>query len=118
MQFSPVYRIKLYCPPECAEPIIAAVLKVVSLRYGNYDCVAWTSSAGVEQFRPLSGAKPAVGDIHQVTRGDSVKIEFSVPRDEQTLQQVVVQGIFPVHPWDEPVILISEELETRRNDPA
>lgn len=114
MDLESVYRIKLFCPPESAEQIIASVLNIVHLTYGNYDCVAWTSSKGIEQFRPLMGAQPTRGNLHQITKGDSVKVEFSVPRDKHTLRQVIEDGIFPVHPWEEPVILVSEEWETRR----
>ncbi|MEM9976076.1 MAG: hypothetical protein AAF808_00445 [Cyanobacteria bacterium P01_D01_bin.2] len=108
-----VYRIKVFCPPEYAKSIIDSVLKITHLTYGNYDCVAWTSAKGIEQFRPLPGSQPTEGSINEIINDNSVKVEFSIPRDKNTLKQVIEDGIFPVHPWEEPVVLVCEEWEVR-----
>jgi hypothetical protein len=89
--------------------IVAVVLPLV-----RGCALVWISSTGTERFRPLAGSQLARGTLNEVTKGDSVKVQFSVPRDKNTLHQVIEEGIFPVHPWEEPVVLVSEEWETRR----
>jgi len=40
---------------------------------------------------------------------------YRVKIDEKLLYRVVQEGITPAHPWEEPVILIGEEMETRQS---
>ncbi len=116
MRLEPVYRINVFVSPNHVEAIIQGVTEIVPLRYGNYDNVAWYSSEGIEQFRSLEGSNPTLGSENQITKKQSVKIEFSIPRDRNLLERVIKSGIFPFHPWEEPVILLSEELETRKSN--
>lgn len=109
----PVYRIVTFIPPERVEKVIRGVVKVTSLRYGNYDQVTWQSAEGIERFRPLNGSQPTAGKEGIVSLEKSIKLEFSVPRDNELLEKVIQEGIIPTHPWEEPVILIYEVRETR-----
>lgn len=109
-----VYRLKVFVPSESEKSVIDNILKVVSLQYGNYDSVLWRSSEGIEQFRPLTTANPTTGKHNLLEEKPSIKIEFSIPRDEKLLYQLIEEGITPAHPWEEPVILVSEEMETRQ----
>ncbi len=115
-----VYRVVTFVPTKHGdEPenniakIIAAVNKVTPLRYGRYDCVCWSSSPGEEQSRPLSGSNSTSGNEGEMTFEPSIKLEFSVPRDEKLLQRVIDEAIVPNHPWEEPVILFFQATETR-----
>jgi len=101
----------VYSPPKNARQIIEAVSAVCELRYGDYDHVAWTSSPGTEQFRPLPGSNPTVGEQGELTALPSVRIEFSVPDDDEILKQVVTEAIVPNHPWESPVIVVARESE-------
>jgi hypothetical protein len=109
-----VYRIKVFVPSDFVDRVIESILNIVSLQYGNYDSVLWRSAEGIEQFRPLSGANPTSGKSNCLEENPSIKIEFSIPLDERLLYRLIEDGISPVHPWEEPVILISEEMETRQ----
>ena len=102
-------------PPERAEKVLAGVTDITPLSYGRYDRVAWYSSSveGTEQYRPLSGSGPTVGKENVFEQGASMRLEFSIPRDEKLLDQVLQEGIIPAHPWEEPVIVITEARETR-----
>jgi len=110
-----IYRLKVFVPVHFVDKVISNILNVVSLQYGNYDSVLWRSSEGIEQFRPLATAKPTTGRYNHLEENPSIKIEFSIPRDKKLLYQLIEEGIIPVHPWEEPVILVSEEMETRQN---
>lgn len=113
MNLRAVYKITTYVPPHFIESVIAGITGVVPLTYCAYDSVVWYSSPGVEQFRPLSGSNPTQGDIGEVEKGDSIRLEFSIPRDRDLLQDVLTKGILKSHPWEEPVIYVHECLSTR-----
>lgn len=115
-----VYRVVTFVPTKHGERaeknisrIISAVNKVTPLQYGKYDCVCWSSSPGVEQSRPLAGSNPTAGKEGELTSEPSVRLEFSVPKDEKLLQRVIDEAIVPNHPREEPVIFYYQAIETR-----
>ena len=113
MKFKTVYKINTFVPPEHADALFKGILKLAPLAYGNYDQVAWFSSAGVEQYRPGTGSRPTLGREHVVERTSSVNLEFTILCEEELLQRVLVEGIAAHHPWEEPVIYVSRSLSTR-----
>jgi hypothetical protein len=110
MSVLPVYRISVWVPPTHVQRVLDGICAVDDLRIGDYDRVAWISAAGIEQFRPLAGASPVSGDIGELERGESVRIEFCIPRDAARLQRVIDAGIRPHHPWEIPAIFVDESL--------
>ncbi|MCA1012657.1 hypothetical protein [Halobacillus halophilus] len=116
MQLKPIYRIKTYVVPEYLEKVITGVLQIDELGYGHYKNVVWLSNDGVEQFVPSETSVPTEGNIGETTKVTSVRLEFSIPRDEKLLRDIIENGIYPNHPWDEPVVQVTEELEARKHD--
>ncbi len=113
-RYSLMYRVITFTPLNGLRKILRGVMRVVPLQYGGeYDSVAWWSAPGIEQFRPLDGAKPTLGRVGKLTKGKSVRLEFSIPRDKVLLKKVIEEGIFPYHPWKEPVVIICAVRETR-----
>jgi hypothetical protein len=113
LKLKPEYRITVFVPPTDLERLLEHIVMITPLAYGLYDNVAWWSHPGTEQFRPLPGSHPARGFHHSIERGSAVKLEFSIPRDEELLDRVINEGIVPAHPWEEPVICVAETLSTR-----
>jgi hypothetical protein len=113
LKIKTVYRISTFVPPEHVDALLEGILKVAPLTYGNYDHVAWCSAPGVEQFNPLPGSRLSFGQQKVIEKNRSIKLEFSIPRDEELLHRVLVDGIAAHHPWEEPVIYVSESLSTR-----
>lgn len=103
-----VYRVTTFVPPDRVDALLEGVEREVPLKYGLYDRAAWWSAIGVEQFRPLPGAKPTHGDIGRTERVPTVRIEFAIPRDPELLARVLTRGLIPNHPWQEPAIFIDE----------
>jgi len=114
MKLKQSYRITTFVPPDSLQAVIDSINNAVVLSYGKYDHVLWHSSPGIEQYRPLKGANPTEGKVGVVTSVDSIKLEFSIPHDEKILERAINEGIKPRHPWEEPVILVSEIFETRK----
>jgi len=108
MALEHVYRVMTLVPPDGMEGVIEGVISVANLAVGHYDRVLWWSSPGTEQYLPLSGANPRTADIGELRRDPTVRLEFSIPRDEAMLNLVVDEGIRPAHPYEEPVIVVTE----------
>jgi len=121
MKVVEVYHFRVLVSGGYEAELLHSIEKVVPLTYGNYDRVAWVSSPGMEQYRVLSGADPISPDDKIVIAAEDdlskikcVAIEFSIPRDDALMQSVIEDGIYPVHPWDEPVVSVYPGHETRR----
>jgi hypothetical protein len=87
------------------------VTEVAALEIGNYDRNAFETHVGTEHYRPLTGA--AAGAEDETRRRPGVaEVKFQLPRDQALLEQVV-EAIFAVHSYEEPVILVQEVLASR-----
>ncbi|UOQ49684.1 hypothetical protein MUN88_06275 [Gracilibacillus caseinilyticus] len=115
MKLVEVYRVKTYVVPAYVDRVVEGILSVNELTVGNYRNVMWQSRDGMEQFVPSEGSVPAKGAAGEKTTLTSIRIEFSIPRDEALLRKVIEEGIYPNHPWDEPVVQASEEKEARKH---
>lgn len=116
MRLIPVYRITTFVPPEHLERLIEGIGRAVPVRHGCYDSIAWWSAPGTEQFRPLEGANPTLGEIGQVERAPSIRVEFMIPRDEILLNRFLSEGLIPNHPWEEPAVFVDESKTTQAQE--
>ena len=107
-----VYRVTTFVPPDHLNGLLEGVLRVVPLEHGRYDRIAWWSTPGTEQFRPLPGANPTTGSEGQVERVASVRVEFAIPRDPAVLERFLTLGLIPNHPWEEPAVFVDESIVT------
>jgi len=107
LKLKSVYRITTFVPPEMLERLITGILKVLPLKYARYDQALWWSAPGFEHTR----VKEAGQDVAE--RSPSIKLEFSIPKDDNLLQKAISEGIIPNHPWGEPIIYIAESVSTR-----
>jgi len=112
MVLKPVYRVTTFVPPDHVEALLEGVVRVVPLEHGRYDRIAWWSTPGTEQFRPLRGANPTTGSEGQVKRVASVRVEFAIPRDSAVLERFLTHGVIPNHPWEEPAVFVDESMVT------
>lgn len=99
-------------PAEDVERIMAEVTRITPLPMGkNYDSNAFEAAAGVERYRPLQGA--AAGPESETRRRPGVvDVSFEIPED-QSLLEALVEAIFLVHSYQEPVILVQPVLSAR-----
>ena len=87
-------------PSAQADILREAMGKAGAGKVGNYDFCSF-SSKGVGRFRPLAGAKPAVGEINQLELVEEEHIEVTCTPE---LLATVVAAIREVHPYEEPAI--------------
>ena len=112
VDFIAVYRVVTFVPVEHLEAVKQAVLGADPLEYGNYQAVCWTSVPGIEQFVPNEKACPSSGKTDEFSHVRSVRFEFSIPLRHESLRDVLA-AIQKAHPWEEPVIYVTEVMETR-----
>jgi hypothetical protein len=76
---------------------------------GNYSHCTF-SSVGTGRYKPLEGAKPAIGEVGKYEEVEEERVEFVCPKDKA---HQVIEAIKKVHPYEEVAFdiypLISEE---------
>ncbi|MER8387354.1 hypothetical protein NKJ46_23045 [Mesorhizobium sp. M0166] len=98
-------------PAADVDRIMAAVVAIAPLRMGKYDSNAFQSADGIERYRPLEGAA-AGAETELRRRPGTVEVSFELP-DDQKLAARVVEAIYQVHSYQEPVIRIQPLLASR-----
>lgn len=111
MTFEALWLVTFQAPREDVARIMAAVTEVTPLRLGKYDRNAFETATGIEHYRPLQGA--AAGAESEVrARPGVTEVSFQLPRNQALLERVV-EAIFAVHSYEEPLILVRETLASR-----
>ncbi len=105
-------QVQVFAPEEDADRIMSHVCGIVPLAQGEkYDSNAFQSAPGIERYRPLAGA--AAGPETDVRKRPGVVVlNFEVP-DDQALIERIVETVFQVHSYQEPVIKLYPVLVSR-----
>ena len=104
-------QVSVQAPPEDVERIMAAVAALAPLVLGKYDSNAFQSAGGIERYRPLEGAAAgAESAVRQ--RPGVVQVGFHLPKDPDLLPRVI-EAIFQVHSYQEPLITVTEVLASQ-----
>jgi len=98
------YKLVVFVPTQEADKIRSLLGELGAGHIGNYDYTSF-SVKGVGRFRPLQGAKPAIGKVGNLEEVDEERIETVV--DEDALEYVM-KSLEDAHPYEEPVIDIIE----------
>lgn len=98
-------------PQEDVDRIMAAVVRIAPLVMGAYDSNAWVSGPGTERYRPRAGAV-AGAETELRRRPGVVEVGFDLP-DDPALVAEVVEAIFRLHSYQEPVIRLTPILGSR-----
>ena len=102
-------RIIVQVPDTHAQKIIDAVLVDDALKYGDYDCVAFQTAPGTQQFRSLGSGRNVATE--SVVRVPCIALSFFLGGDEARAVQVL-KNIYSSHPYEEPVIFVKSCLRT------
>lgn len=99
-----------YSPVEATEDVLAAVFAAGAGAIGDYTECAWFT-LGTGQFRPGSGADPAIGTVGDLERLPEHRVEVTFP---SLLRREVVAALRAAHPYEEPAFHV---IETAPTDP-
>ena len=111
VRMAPMFLLTLQAPIDDVDRIMEAVVEIAPLAMGRYDCNAYQSGAGVERYRPLEGAV-AGPEVEVRKRPGVIELSFELPDDRSVVERVV-EAIFQVHSYQEPVIRIQAILSSR-----
>jgi hypothetical protein len=112
VRMEPLWAVSFGSPEEDAERLLVEVASLDPLQVGaSYDSDAFQSAAGVERHRPLVGAA-AGAESKARARPGVVEVAFHIRRDP-TLLEHLVDRLFSVHPYQEPIIEVKEVLVSR-----
>ncbi|MDA8793302.1 NGG1p interacting factor NIF3 [Bacteriovoracaceae bacterium] len=90
-------KLVFFVPIDSAEKVKEAVFSVGAGRLGNYSQCSFEVK-GVGQFKPISGAKPAIGTLNQIERVDELRVEI-LCSSENILKSIEKLKIS--HPYEE-----------------
>jgi len=110
MQKTKIYHVAVYIHVDYADEFIKTVTAELPQLFGPYDQCAWWSAPGTGHFRPLEGANPTQGQIGTPETCAEIRLEFNLPHDEAVLERLINEVVRPAHPWEEPVIMVSQQI--------
>ena len=100
-------KIKITVPVKAAAKIRRALGQAGAGIQGNYQFTSFSTS-GVGRFKPMSGAKPAIGKIGKL---EHVKEEMIETICHKKLIKKVIAAVKKSHPYEEPAIDIMLRYE-------
>ena len=103
-------KVTTYVPHDHAEVVRAALAEAGAGRIGEYDAASF-STVGEGRFRPLEGARPAIGEVGVPEVVPETRIEAVLARH---LRDAVVDALLAAHPYEEPAYDVVELAETGR----
>jgi hypothetical protein len=121
VHMEPMLIVSFQAPTEDIDRIMDRVVEILPLVMGTYDSNAFQSAPGVERYRPRAGA--AAGAESELRRRPGIaEVSFQMADDHALLAQVI-EAIFQIHSYQEPVITVRDALVSRskglddRNNP-
>ncbi len=114
--FFSVWTLEIQTPLEYVDKILDAIMEVHSLKYGRYQRNASISATAMETSQPEVGSTTTTHAKDYVA-GDTetypmVELKVSIERDATVLEKVM-DKIYYVHHYEEPVIFLREDWVSR-----
>ena len=103
----PLDVLVFYSPVESTEDVLAAVHAAGAGALGDYrECAFVTRGTG--RFRPVAGARPAIGTVGDLERLPEDRVEVVL---ERPLRGAVVAALRAAHPYEEPAFHVVETAD-------
>ena len=111
MDMQPMWLVTFQAPEEDVDRIFDAVVAIVPLQHGKTDRNGYRAPAGIEYYRPREGT-PTGAEEDTRHRPGVDEMRFFLPRDRDLLTKVI-EAIYEVHSYYEPVITVAEVLRSQ-----
>lgn len=92
------YKLSFYVPESHLERVKQALFLAGAGKQGAYDKACW-QCLGQGQFRPLEGANPTIGNIHELHFVSEYKVEMLCSADYIS---AAIAALRASHPYEEP----------------
>ncbi len=93
-----MFKLAFFVPHADKEKVKQAVFAAGGGRIGNYDSCCFETQ-GTGQFRPLTGAQPALGEVGALEQVGETKVELVC---EAARIDAVIRALKAAHPYEEP----------------
>jgi len=97
-------KLTTYVPVAAADAVRAVLASAGAGRVGDYEAASF-SAPGQGRFRPLEGARPAIGAVGEPEVVAEERVEVVLPRSRRT---AVVRALLAAHPYEEPAWDVTE----------
>lgn len=111
IEMQPLWLVMFQAPGEDLDRIFEAVTAVAPLVQGKTDRNGYRAPGGLEYYRSREGT-PTGAEEGTRKRPGVDEMRFFVPRDEALLK-AVIEAIYEVHSYYEPVITVTEVLRSQ-----
>lgn len=111
MHMEPHWLVTFQAPDEDVNRIFESIINVVPLQHGKTDHNAYRATAGQEYYRPGEGT-PTGAEEDTRKRPGVAEVSFFLPRFHEQIEKVI-EAIYDVHSYYEPVIYVREVLRSR-----
>ena len=110
LKLVPHWKVTFIAPTEDVDRIFEQIIKVTPLIHGKTDQNAYLLSPGHEYYRPLEGT-PTGAEEETRKRPGVNQMVVVIPQDRTTLEKVI-ESIYAVHSYYEPVIHVEQLLRS------
>ncbi|MCR9178079.1 MAG: hypothetical protein NXI19_19020 [Alphaproteobacteria bacterium] len=111
VEMVPMWLLMFQAPEEDVDRVFEAVSAIAPLRQGNTDRNGYRAPGGIEYYRPREGTP--TGPEDEVRKRPGVdEMRVFIPREADMLK-AVIEAIYEVHSYYEPVITVSEVLRSQ-----
>ncbi|WP_116474452.1 Nif3-like dinuclear metal center hexameric protein [Zobellella maritima] len=93
-----MYKLVFFVPESHLEPVKTAVFATGAGKIGDYEQCCF-ETRGMGQFRPLTGARPFIGESEKLEQVEEVRVELVC---EDALIREAVAALREAHPYEEP----------------
>ena len=111
IDMQPMWLVTFQAPEEDVDRIFDAVVAIAPLQQGKTDRNGYRAPAGIEYYRPREGT-PTGAEEDTRHRPGVDEMRFFLPRDRDLLTKVI-EAIYEVHSYYEPVITVAEVLRSQ-----
>lgn len=111
IDMQPLWLVTFQAPEEDVDRIFDAVVAIAPLQQGKTDRNGYRAPAGIEYYRPREGT-PTGAEEDTRHRPGVDEMRFFLPRDRDLLTKVI-EAIYEVHSYYEPVITVAEVLRSQ-----
>ncbi len=111
LALQPLWKVTYQAPSEDIDRIFERIVEEVPLVQGNTDRNAYRAPPGQEYYRPREGT-PTGAEEETRKRPGVEEMSFFLPRESALLDRVV-EAIYQVHSYYEPVIVVQEVLRSQ-----
>ncbi|EFQ83511.1 dinuclear metal center protein, YbgI family [Aeromicrobium marinum DSM 15272] len=87
----------VHVPVGDASAVAAAMHAAGAGKVGDYDQAVF-GTTGIGSFRPLAGARPAIGTVGEIEHVEEARLELVAPR---TVREAVREALRTAHPYEE-----------------